>query len=78
MKKDKAATGKGEAHQNAPGRPARPTRPSTARTRTHARDPGVASSDLKGAVLAPTRNSPGAPAGSPRRKMGGTGNRTRQ
>ena len=26
--KDKAAKGKGEAHQNAPGRPARPTRPS--------------------------------------------------
>ena len=33
--KDKAAKGKGEAHQNAPGRPARPTRPSRARTRTH-------------------------------------------
>ena len=33
--KDKAAKGKGEAHQNAPGRPARPTRPSRASTRTH-------------------------------------------
>ena len=35
---------KGEAHQNAPGRPARPTPPRRASTRTHARDPGVASS----------------------------------
>ena len=56
---------KGEAHQNAPGRPARPTRPSRACTRTHARDPGAASSDPKGAVLASARNSPGAPAESP-------------
>ena len=38
---------KGEADQNAPGRPACPTRPREARTRTHAWDPGVASSDLK-------------------------------
>ena len=56
---------KGEAHENAPGRPARPTRPSRACTRTHARDPGVASSDPKGAVSASARNSPGAPAESP-------------
>ena len=65
--KERTKTGqrKGEAHQNASGRPARPTRPSRARTRTHARDPGVASSDPKGAVSASTRNSPGAPAESP-------------
>ena len=63
--KDKAAKGKGEAHQNAPGRPARPTRPGRTSTCTHARDPGVASSDLQGEVLASTRNSPGAPAESP-------------
>ena len=61
----RTATGKGEAHQNAPGRLAFPTRPRRARTRTHARDPGVASSDPRGAVLASTRNSPGAPAESP-------------
>ena len=54
-----------QAHQNAPERPARWTRPSRARTRTHARDPGVASSDPKGAVSASTRNSPGALAESP-------------
>ena len=51
--------------QVTPGRPARPTRPSGARTRTHAQDPGVASSDPKGVVSASTRNSPGAPAESP-------------
>ena len=56
---------KGEAHQNAPGRPARLTRPSRARTRTHARDPGVASSDPKGEVLASTANTSGAPAEAP-------------
>ena len=54
-----------EAHQNAPGRPARPTRRGRARTCTHARDPGVASSNPKGAVSASTRNSPGAPTESP-------------
>ena len=64
-KKDKAATGKGEAHPNAPGRPACPTRPSGARSSTHARDPGVASSDPKGAVSASTLDSPGAPAEFP-------------
>ena len=64
-KKDKAATRKGEAQQNAPGRPARPTRPRGARTRTHAGDPGLASSDPKEAVSASTRDSPGAPAKSP-------------
>ena len=69
---------KGEAHQTAPGRPACPTRPSRARTRTHARDPGVASSDPKGAVSASTRESPGAPAEFPCRKTDGTANRTRQ
>ena len=53
---------------NAPGTPACPTRPRRARTRTHARDPGVASSDLKEAVSASTRNSPGAPAESPIKK----------
>ena len=61
----KAAKRKGEAHQNAPGRPARPTRPGRTSTRTHARDPGVASSDPQGEVSASTRNSPGAPAESP-------------
>ena len=69
---------KGEAHQNAPGRPARPTGASRARTRSHARDPAVASSDPKGAVSVSTRNSPGAPAQFPGRKTDGTGNRTRQ
>ena len=65
--KERTKTGqrKGEAHQNAPGRPARPTQPSRACTRTHARDPGEASSVQKGAVSASTRNSPGAPAESP-------------
>ena len=62
------AIGKGEAHHNAPARPARPTRPSRARTRTHTRDPGVASSDPKGAVSASTRNCPGAAAESPVKK----------
>ena len=56
---------KGEAHQNAPGRPARPTRPGQMSTRTQARDPVVASSDPQGEVSASTRNSPGAPAQSP-------------
>ena len=56
---------KGEAHRNGPERPARPTQPSRARTRKRARDPGVASSDPRGAVSASTRNSPGAPAESP-------------
>ena len=51
--KAKAAKGKGGA------------RPRRASTRTHARDPGVASSHLKGAVSASTRNSPGALAESP-------------
>ena len=63
--KDGAAARKGEAHQNAPGRPACPTRPRRARTRTHARDQGVASSDPKGAVSASTRNNPDAPGESP-------------
>ena len=63
--KDQAAKGKGEAHQNAPGRPARPTRPERTSTRTHARDPGVASSDPQGEVSASTRNSLSAPAESP-------------
>ena len=35
-RKDKAAKGKGEAHQNAPGRLARTTRPGRTSTRTHA------------------------------------------
>ena len=65
MRKDKAAKGKGEAHQNAPGRPARPTRPGRTSSRTHTRDPGVASSDPQGEVSASTRNSPGATAESP-------------
>ena len=59
------ATGNSEAHQNAPGGPARPSRPRGARARTHTRDLGVASSELKRAVLASTRNSPGAPTESP-------------
>ena len=54
-----------EAHQNAPGRPARSIRPGQARTCTHARDPGVASSDPQGKVSGSTRNSPGAPAEDP-------------
>ena len=45
------------------GQPARPGQEE--RAHTHARDPGVASSDPKGEVLASTRNSPGAPAESP-------------
>ena len=48
--KDKAAKGKGEAHRNAPRRPARPIWPRRTSTRTHARDPGVASSDPPGEV----------------------------
>ena len=64
-KKDRAATEKGEAHQNTRRRPARPTRRSRTRTRTHAREPGVASSAPKGAVSASIRNSPDAPAESP-------------
>ena len=48
-----------------PRRPARPTRPRETSTRTHARDPGVASSDLQGEMLASTRNSPGALTESP-------------
>ena len=63
--KDKGATGKVEAHQNAPRRPARLTRPRKARTRTHARDPGVASSGPQGEVSASTGNSPGAADESP-------------
>ena len=59
------ATGKGEAHQNAPRRPTCLTRPEGARTRTYAWVPGVASSNPKGAVSASTRNSPGVPAESP-------------
>ena len=62
---DKAASGKGEAQQDAPGRPARPTRQGRTSTRTHARDPGVASSHPRGEVTASTQNSPGAPAESP-------------
>ena len=45
------------------GRPARPGQKEHAHT--HARDPGVASSDPKGEVSASTQNSPGAPAESP-------------
>ena len=56
---------KGEAHQNAPGRPARPTRPRRACTHTHTRDPSVASSDPKEEVSASTQNSSGAPTESP-------------
>ena len=63
------AKGKGEAHQIAPGRPARPTRPREARTRTHTRDLGVASSDLKEAVWASTQNSLGAAAESPVKRL---------
>ena len=65
--KERTRTGqrKGEADQNAPRRPARPTRPSRACTRTHAQDPGLASSVPRGAVSASTRNSPGASAESP-------------
>ena len=63
--KDKTAQRKGEAHQYAPRRPARPTRPEQTSTRTHARGPGVASSDPQGEVSASTPNSPGAPAESP-------------
>ena len=62
---DKAVRRKGEAHQNAPGRPARLTRPGRTSTRTQARDTGVASSDPQGELTMSTRNSPGAPADSP-------------
>ena len=54
--------GKGEAHQNASRRLTRPTRPRRASTGTHARDPGVASSDPKEEVSASTPKNPGAPA----------------
>ena len=79
-KRSKNGQTKGEAHQNAPGRPARPTQPSRARTHTHARDPGVASSDPKGAVSASTRNSPRAPARRTVRETGRVSDRvhTRQ
>ena len=40
------------------------TGPGRTSTRTHARDPGVVSSDPQGEVSASTRNSPGAPAES--------------
>ena len=65
--KERTKTGhrKAQAHQSAPGRPACPTRPRRARTRTHARDPGVALSVPKVAVSSSTRNSPGTPAKSP-------------
>ena len=63
--KDKATRGEREEHHNAPVRPARPTRPGRTGTRTHARDPGVASSDPQGEVTTSTRNSPSAPAGYP-------------
>ena len=57
-KKAKSATrtakGKVRRTKTRPGRPARPTRPRRARTNTHGRDPGVASSDPKGAVSAST------------------------
>ena len=53
-----------KAHKNAPGWPGRLTRPGRTSTRTHALDPGVASSDPQGEVSASTRNSPGAPAKS--------------
>ena len=59
------ATGKGEAHRNARGRPVRPTRPGRARTCTHALDLGVESSDPKEKGSASTRNNPGAPAKHP-------------
>ena len=51
---------KGEAHQNAPKRPARPSGPRKAQSRTRVRDRGVVSSSQKGEVLAFTRKSPGA------------------
>ena len=63
--KDKAAKGKGEAHQSAPGRPASPTRRGRTSKRTHATDPGVASTDPQGEVSASGRNSLGAPDESP-------------
>ena len=50
------------------GRPARPGQEGTG-TGTHTPDPGVASSDPKGAVSASTRNSPGAPAESPVKRL---------
>ena len=59
------ATRKGEAHQNAPRRPARATQPRGARTQTRERDPGVASYNRQGAVSASWRNSPSAPAECP-------------
>ena len=61
----KSGQRKGEAHQNAPGRPPRPTRSRRTSTRTHTRDPGVASSNPQVEVSASIRRSPGAPAESP-------------
>ena len=54
-----------EAHPNAPSKATHQTRRRRPRTRTHARDPGVASLDLRGEVSASTRNSPGAPDEDP-------------
>ena len=62
---DKTAKGKVGCTKKAPGRPSRPTRPRRACPPTHARDPGVASSDPPGEVSASTRNSRGAPTEFP-------------
>ena len=73
------ATGKGEAHQNAPGRPARPTRPRVARTHTHTHT-GSGRGILRpetGGVGVHTKQ-PRCTGRVPRRKTDGTGNRTRQ
>ena len=75
--KDKTATGKvGRTGTGQGGPPAPPSQEEHAPT--HTRDPGVGSSDLKGEMLASTRNSPGAPADFPCRKRNGTRSRTRK
>ena len=76
--KVKAAKEKGEAHQKAPRRPARPTRPRRGSTRTHARDPGVASSDPQAGGVGVHTKQPPCTGRVPRRTTDGPRNQTRQ
>ena len=76
-KKDRTATGKGEAHQNAPGRPARTTRPGGARTHTRAGPERGVLRPERGGVGVHTKK-PRCTGRVPRRTTDGTGNRTCQ
>ena len=77
--KDKTATGHGEAHHNAPKRPARPTQPTRACTHTHTRaGPGRGILRAKRGGVGVHTKQPRSTGGVPRRKTDGTGNRTRQ